>query len=270
MCSECGLDFQCSRALSPRLIGPRWSYEHGYLRESVRWRMSSYVAVLPQKLFRELAVDHRVNAQRLVRFALVWAAAIHLSTAAVVTGFMFISMGGMAGMAMYRFENGFWVFALKCLLLPYAGELYIQTGPTTSIHVPLLPLFLLVYIPTLLMPAWAMILGTSLRLARVRKVHLLRGLAYALPCAAMYLAVCIATMAGMPLARSYLGLTAPPMLLGGVMLLCAGHHLAWWYLFIRRYLRLRHAAAVVILNTVMNVLVVMIAIVMLSFLGMRF
>jgi len=127
-----------------------------------------------------------------------------------------------------------------------------------------------VCVPTFFMSAWMMLLGTSLRMARVRKLQLLRGLAYSLPCAAAYIAAMLATIIAIPMLGGFTGVRIPPVAFGGVMLLCFGHHLCWWYLFIRRYLRIRHAAAVVLVHTVMNVLVLMIAMVMLSNGGMRF
>lgn len=271
-CSECGLDFDCSRALSPRVIGPRWSYEHGFTREASRWRFTSYVAVLPRKLFGELAVDHRVNAPRLVWFTILWLALIHVTTAVLSLGVMLNVLRGPAGMpgmlGSYWYEDDFLSFALTQLVLPYTGVLRMPIG-ASFIQIPLLPLFILVYVPTFLMPAWLMLLGTSLRMARVRKVHLLRGVAYSVPCAALCLVACVATTFAVPLAQPYLGLMLPRLVLAGVVLFCLGHHLTWWYLFIRRYLRLRHAAAVVLLNSVMSVLVVMIVLILLSSWSMR-
>lgn len=271
-CSECGLEFECSRALSPHLIGPRWSYEHGFRPEVKRWWATSLMSLLPRKMFGDLAVDHRINPRRLVRFVVVWLLAAHIATATVS-----LASAYFEGTLMPVFRGAGvsldWSFSAELLrrfAFPYFYQLSIPSGPRSWSRVPLMPLFLIVYVPTFFMSVWMLLLGTSLRMARVRKLQLLRGFAFSLPCAAAYIVAMLATIIMIPMLGGFTGVLIPAMAFWGVMLLCFGHHLYWWFLFIRRYLRLRHAAAVVLVHTVMNVLVLMIAMVVLSNWGMRF
>lgn len=269
-CSECGLEFDCGRALGANLLGPRWSYEHGLRRSARRWWATSFVVPRPFKLCRELGVDHEVRAARLVRFALLWLLGLHLFAFAITFGFSMASGIGLpSGGWRYAFDRGpFWEMVGRYLIFPYRGQMAIPTGVSSSVHVPIGPLFLIVYLPTLLMPAWMMLLGASLRMARVRKVHLVRGLAYALPGAAAWLVlttICIVVTVQL---RSFFSADSS-LIAAGVMLLWLMYHLVWWYIFIRRYLRLRHAAAVVGLNTVMTVLVFMIVVVLVQLAGVR-
>jgi hypothetical protein len=274
LCSECGLDFVCSRALSPRLIGPRWSYEHGFAREFGRWWATSGIALLPRRMFRDLAVDHRINAGRLVRLGVIWLLIVHIATGAVGLTMEVASGSFGAGLgqpiAAVLLLPEFWWYALPRLLFPYGTELMLPAGPVTSMSVPLAPVYMLIYIPTFLMPAWMLILSSSMRTARVRRIHLLRGVALSLVCAAAYAALIIISLMLGPLVESYTGVSVPDQIVPAALLACFGHHLYWWFMFIRRYLRLKHAAAVVTAFTVMNVLVLMITFTFLSILDVRF
>lgn len=98
--------------------------------------------------------------------------------------------------------------------------------------------------------------------ARARRVHLIRGLAYAAPGVAGWsLLALVGVGAGVQIA------IALPSWLSGLVgllgtafvLVMASYHVLWWYLFIRCYLRLRHAALTVVLFAGMSVLVLVTA-----------
>jgi hypothetical protein len=233
------------------------------------------MAVNPWRLCRELGVDHEVRPWRLVRFIAWWLAALHLVAFMATYGLssiLFFGPGGSSysirslGIAV---QQEFLAALGRHLLFPYAGQMNLPTGAMSSVRIPLAPVFMLVYLPVILMPAWMLLLGTSLRTARVRKVHLLRGLAYSIPGAAGWLVFMILGIAGSVQLRGVMGISTG-LLVSGITLLWPVYLMLWWFLFIRRYLRLRHAAAVVGLNMVMTVLTVMISFLVVQFLGGRF
>jgi hypothetical protein len=210
-------------------------------------------------------VDHRVRPARLVRFALLWLLAFHLAAglSCTITNLLYNwtppYRGGIAIL-----EPSSWVFILRRLFLPYDFPLEFPAGPGSSISVYPFPLYIGALVPTFLMPAWMLLLGTSLRAAHVRFAHLLRGVAYAIPCAIAYIAVCLAAIGAPPVIRRFTTVRIPDVLIFAAILLCIGHHLVWWYLFVRKYLRLKHGAAVVLLNMTMSLLVLMIAVALLA------
>jgi len=220
-------------------------------------------------MFGELAVDHRIRTGRLVRLAALWLLLMHAGVAALRT-FLDEMFGWQStGLALLSrfFDSAFWAYHLPTLAFPYASDLIVPTGRASSMHVPCGPTFLLFFGPTFLMPLWLLILGHSLRRVNVRKLHLLRGIALAIPCAAMYAGVSTLAIVAPDLIRVHTGFRVPREVFGAIMLTCVGHHLYWWFVFIRRYLRVPHAAATVALFTVMNVLVLMISFTMFALLG---
>lgn len=268
-CSECGLDFDCTRALSPRLIGPRWSYEHGFQREVRRWWATSLLSLLPRRMFHALSADHRIHRSRLVRLIVIWIVITHFGAAAAC-----VTLEELAGWRPARLggwyvliEPEFWRYHAKTFAFPYVQDLVIPVGPMSSMHVPCGPTFLLFFGPTFLMPAWLLLLGQSLRRAKVRNLHLVRGLALATPCAALYCALSTMAIAAPGIVTFYAGVRVPDQLTGVAILICAGHHVYWWYVFIRRYLRLRHAALVVFAFLVLNVLALMLMFTSLALMG---
>ncbi len=261
ICSECGLEFDCARVLSPALMGPAWSYEHAPTPSTHRWWATSRVSLLPARLCRELLVDHRIRVGRLVRFALYWLLVIHLIAFAVTFGSAAIAGAGFAPwyarssgtLFLSPADSGFWTMLLRTFVWPYSGYLSVRTGVSSSLRAPMAPITLFLLGPLFLMPGWMMLLGTSLRQARVRKAHLLRGLCLCLPGGAIWM---VPTMLAIALTATFrTTLKIDPGVAGlGAMAAWFAYHMYWWFVFIRRYLRLRHAAAVVILNTIMSIL----------------
>src|SRR5262245_59850360 len=82
-CSECGLLFDCANVLSPRVLGPAWSYEHAPRAAASRWWRTSGMSLRPWRFFTELRIDHIVRVGRLVRFAVFWLLLVHLLAAVV-------------------------------------------------------------------------------------------------------------------------------------------------------------------------------------------
>ena len=89
----------------------------------------------------------------------------------------------------------------------------------------------------------------------------------AVPCAAFYCAISTVGIVAPGIVTLYTSLRVPDQLTGAVILICAGHHVYWWFIFIRNYLRLRHAALVAFAFLVVNVLTLMLLFTLLALAG---
>lgn len=260
-CAECGLEFDCGLALSPRLIGPPWSYEHTPEPRSDRFWRTSLWSLLPWVIWTKLRVDHQVRAARLWRFLWRWLAGVHfLLLTGTAAAWMLAMAGRPRGLGTELWLAGESALKNPWPLLRWAVTPYAHTAifPSGAIY-PLFPFFLVTYVPTALMPAWLAILGDSFRAARVRRVHLLRGLACSVPGAACW---AFGLMALLPLvawlATRWLPVgKAWGLALGSIALFFPIYHGVWWYVFIRWYLRLKHAAVVTVLLLITSALVVL-------------
>jgi hypothetical protein len=146
---------------------------------------------------------------------------------------------------------------LRLALFPY-----LPPSPPSPLYRSVEPAFAvlaaLALLPTLLMPAWMLILGDTFASARVRRVHLVRGLAYSLPGAIAFLVGYPGVIVPLVQVRGIAGDRVIALVGLGLIVGFILYHGLWWYLFIRRYLRLPHASAVVGLMTVMSGLVLVI------------
>jgi hypothetical protein len=98
------------------------------------------------------------------------------------------------------------------------------------------------------MPSWMMLLGTTFRQASVRRVHLLRAIAYTTPGVLLVLHLLLGLFVGLVVA-DMLGWSVPggEWAIPALLLVYIVWLTAWWWLFIRRYLRLPHAPALALL-----------------------
>ncbi len=272
VCSECGLAFDCTNVLSPRMLGPRWSFEHAPRPAAGRWLRTSLMALRPSRLCAEMRIDHAVRRVRLAQFAILWLLAVHLaSVAGRVGAFSFVRVWFGGGTSWLRqiaasLEDDR-LDLLGTLLMPYAGPIQVPVGARTISDLPMFPIYLLTFIPTVCMPVWMMILGATLAKARVRRVHLLRGLAYSLPGAGFWALFICAGVAACDMARG--GVMGPAwsrweLAMAGLMLAFPVYHGLWWWMFIRRYLRLPHALATVLLLMIMSGLVFIIVLTLIA------
>jgi hypothetical protein len=255
ICAECGLEFSCANVLSPRFLGPHWSFEHPMRVRISRWCRTSLAALDPRRFTRELRVDHQINPSRVRCFGLSWMLIVHVAAAAGVVAM--VTRARSAGMWWSGSRWDAWgTYALDDPRLLIGGTLAMVFPYTQSPgHVPWPAVFLLTYPLALLMPLWMCILTDSFAIARVRRAHLARGWAYSMPGAACFTLLLLAMLSfgASMAARRVGGLWSSLVVSVGVCYLV--YHAGWWYLFIRRYLRLRHAASVVILLSIMSLLV---------------
>jgi hypothetical protein len=271
-CTECGLLFE-GRSVLGRHRGPEWSFEHSQgVRRSLWWR-TSLVALRPWRLFAELRMHHVVRVRRLAVFALVWLAAVHIITSAAnlvlaYEGFAALSKGGTRWGTVHWFDprargEQFALGLVRAVALPWLEEPMFRAGSQTSDGVGWLPMFMLTIVPALIMPLWMMIFGTTMSRARVRRVHILRGLAYTVPgaCLAVLLLMGLftaATFADLAGVMPALPHRWSVILVGGFVLGYPSYLAAWWWFFLARYLRLPRAGATVFLMMVLSMLFVVV------------
>lgn len=267
-CSECGLRIDVANVMSPVNLGPVWSFEHrgrgGFWR---RWAGTSLTTLRPGRFCRELRIDHRVNPRRLIIFAFLWLTLVHL----------FYTGTAVYGLGTFGRFNGWlttWGIDLNmpearkalalAVLAPYAGEVRYSPRPNSSTSVHIFPVFLITYIPAFLMPLWMLALGTTLKAARVKAIHLFRGMVYTVPAMALlaigpglvFLAEALLTPKGLwPRGAD----VAAGIVLAGCLLGFPIFHTWWWRQFMAHHLCIRHATASAILLQVCSLLVVVLA-----------
>jgi hypothetical protein len=239
ICSECGLDFQWRDIFTQRLLGPRWSFEHGPRISHQRWLGTSSRALTPWRLWSGLQLFHDIRAARLFIFAASWLVLMHLGS---IGAAVFSPPAWGPPRALLSPET------LDLVVWPYGGS--IGYG-SVSVDMVLEPLAIWTFTQVLLLPVAMLVLGDSLRKCRVRRAHLLRGacLSVAWGVAGFAFLVCVtlgvsAFVRYSPFVSSTLRDTLATILLIALFPLL---QLLWWRSFITRYLRLPHAFAVAFL-----------------------
>lgn len=217
--------------------------------------MTTWVVLNPWRLCRELEVDHPLRSWRLARFSVTWMLIAHmiavgllLSAAAVVHSA--IQPPGMELIYDIQVHYLDWLpdqihWSVPFVLMPLAWEFQPRFGTIFSPSIPLLPVVSLVLGPAVLMPLWTALLGPTFRLARVRRVHLLRGFALCLPGAVAWMVFFFLYFIQNAIVGASGRWDDPRAVSAALYLVYILYHVTWWYLFVSRYLRLRHAVAVV-------------------------
>jgi hypothetical protein len=244
-CSECGLPFAWGDVLSTRFLGPNWSYEHAVRPSAARWLRTLWRSLLPWTLWSRLGLAHAIQLPRLAGLAFGAFLLVHVS--AVVLA-----------MYSYSVQDPAWWLArdlarqvLVRVIWPYGAEVWFGTVVLDPFLVPQL---IAVLLPAALMPAGMLVLAQSFRMARMRRIHLLRGLCYSAPTCAIGIWVMTTAMYCLGLAEQ-LNLipndgATRDLILTGIVYSFAPWLAAWWWSFIGRYLQLRHSLAVAVLMTV--------------------
>lgn len=236
-CSECGLTFTSCDIFSDRLVGPRWSFEHGQRFSIPRllgtmWRM----ALVPGP-WNRLRIVLTIVPMRLVMLMVVSAMIAHVSLGCFT---LFLHATGVLWNA--RPINTI-TDAILVLVFPYA---YLAEDAVAA-GVLLLGWFILEWA---LMPLLMLILRDTFQRVRVRRSHLLRGLCYS---AVMVAALFAAALGGVALmlARPLTSISISPVLMIGLLELWFA---LWWYSFVKSYLRLPRAGVVVAVLMFVNLL----------------
>jgi hypothetical protein len=225
-CSECGLELDWKVVLDPTLRGPRWSFEHGPRWSLRRFAATALRALLPRLLFGQFVMSDDIVLRRLM-----WFAAMSLLMMAVL-----LHVAKVVLNVYWWFVNGWgWGWGLsRSLFWPYRQrDLFTYSSALVLIYLPQVALVLLLGI-----------LDETLARARVRKVHLVRGLCYSLPAAALVLPL---LTGGLVVLAAIIPRFSGPdewFLLGAAALWGTWSGF-WWWVFLSLYLRMRRAALIV-------------------------
>lgn len=195
-----------------------------------------------------MRIEHHIEPGRLLLFPVLVAGLFHALCVAVALGWQLLTSPGRAvGMTLIDIVTN---EGPRLLLNPYGDRYGNMLGG--------IPLIVVVGLVSLwaVMPLLMLVLGQTFRRTRVRRVHLIRGLAYSLPST---LAAAVVAVIGLGIAdacRRLLGV-AVPLEESLVLLLALGgpvYQGLWWGSFVRRYLRLPHAAVVAVVLMLVSVL----------------
>jgi hypothetical protein len=224
VCSECGLDLDWRLVLDPALRGPKWSFEHGGRWRSRAWAATALRTLRPRRFFGQLVMSDDI-----VVWRLVWFAVMSLLLTAVLLHFTTIAQNVCFWLA---FGYG------RSLLWPYEPKLLVAYGFA----------LMLIYLPQVALVLLLGILDETLARARVRKVHLVRGLCYSLPAAALVQPLVLPLLTG---GLVVLAAIIPRFwrydewLLLGAAALWVAWIMFWWWVFVSDYLKLRRGALIV-------------------------
>lgn len=202
-----------------------------------------WLAARPRGPWREpraIRIEHTIRHNRLLQILVLAYALLHLSM-------ILVAVGGMLISDPFWWNEVSWIIerpgeALRTAAWPYSTDGSGNIGGLLEIS------FIWLLGTWFFMPLLMLILGESFRRVRVRRIHLLRGVAYSMPAAlAMYLLFTLFLHAFFytldlrsrpPSGPEELVVLAAWLASGPVWM---GR---WWYSFIKRYLRLPHAGAV--------------------------
>jgi hypothetical protein len=234
-CSECGLELDWKVVLDPTLRGPRWSFEHGPRWSLRRFAATALRALRPRLLFGQLVMLDDIVLRRLMWFAgmslLLTAVLLHVANVVLNVYWWFVHGWGWGS-----------------LLWPYEPKLLVAYGFA----------LMLIYLPQVALVLLLGILDETLARARVRKVHLVRGLCYSLPAAALVLPLLMGGLTVLSALIPQFWRSEEWFLLGAASLWVAWSGF-WWWVFVSDYLKLRRGALIVGVLMVPAVLLTVVA-----------
>lgn len=285
-CSECGLDFRWRDVLDGRALPPPWSFEHGGPLSAPRLGSTIARSLWPRTLWRRLEMHHPVRPARLLVVALASPLLAHLICAgarivrqgldAAAAGTLyawtppppprpppppgpgFMGFGGWAGPPPFGLPD-----ALAIVAWPYE-----PTASLFSYHAGYaLATVAWCAAVALAVPATIGLLRQTMRAARVRPVHLVRGVGLSVaPVTALASAAIAAPLVAYELALRGGGWSGrlPEVAPAAGWLAAALALAAWWASFTRRYLRLPHAGWVALAGAVIGALLAVIVLTVLE------
>jgi hypothetical protein len=228
-----------------------------------RWWLTSWRALRPRRFWRAIDLATPMNRGRLVRFAVLWLALVHVACAAASAGYaaydMYFAGSGYARFYTRDYDASVFGWALRPFEL------------VPRIFDEEVPLWWMFFVPLswfALTPVVFLVLGQTLGRAKVRRRHILRGVCYAPPWCVVVSAALPAAYIGAAFAQSYgyaPGGTAlvDGGMLGAVLLVFAAM-VWWWRCFAHEYLRIRHTWGVALTAVVAAGLMVAIVMVVAS------
>lgn len=265
-CSECGLEFRWSHVLG-EAARVAWLFEARERQFGGAWRRlwrTSWRALWPRKFWTSVDLATPIHRGRLVMFMAVWVLGAHLLGA---TGNTLAMVNGR------RWGNGlleelWWTMReepgeFAAMMLQPFREPGVVMGREVAVWWVVCG-----WLPVMLStPIVFMVLGETLARAGggktgrgVRRVHIVRGLAYAPPLVlawsipmAVVMAGAMALRALVPAATGPIGL-AETVGIVTALVAAMGAQMWWWSAFATRYLKIRHAAATAVVAVLVGML----------------
>ena len=263
-CSECGLAFAWRDVLNPRLTYPSWSFEHATGLLPLRLVVTIARANWPWTFWKRIRMEHPIRAGRLAVLAVVLLLGTHAMVAATTAYHAYEAMsavrvrqltpglglpGPMAGSAMstdqvrsHALRAGAWPYATTRTTIRQPGGGWM--GWATAPIVP--PRAWLGTALISVIPLAYLLLGQTMRRARVRRAHLVRIWLYSLVVVPWSVAAWIVlrppvlSLSDM-LELLSIGVSGWSPALHAATLAAGG---LFWWCATSRYLRLPHAGSV--------------------------
>lgn len=168
ICSECGLEFAWRDLLDPRFKIKPWFFEHALRRHVRSFMYTLWRAVRPWSFWRWVRLEDEISLYRLGIFACLSPLLMGAATLLVMIPIAFV-----CGFVIWFGSS--WVSPWDFVM----GTLFAHSrGYDMEILLPLLSLL----VSTAIAPGILVLFGDSMKLARVRRVHLLRVWVYSLVC----------------------------------------------------------------------------------------
>lgn len=268
LCTECGLDFEWRDLLNPAFSRQPRFFEHTNQRRLGSFVRTWRAAARPWVFWRWVKMEHQPNVLAMASLA---ALGFLLTHALMVIA---LSLAGLVGDVSALFRTGNWygrsigigdAFAIAAF--PFGTYLDDRTlSALWWFQFDIAPLQFIAGMTFLLVPFAFLLVPTTLRRAKVQRVHLLRIWVYSLVWAPLFFG---ATAIFVVIDRTLCGLLADMglrpswrdrMLPYGfdrwsALVATVAWLLPWWATATRLYLRIPHGAAVVALLTFASLLV---------------
>ena len=236
-CSECGLAFAWGEVLHRERSVPRWAVEHPQGFSLMRGAQTFVRSFWPWRFWGAIRMAQPIRPRRLALFCLLTYGVMHLLIGLTAGVVRYVQLAGFNRQGV---DISSALRSLAFLAWPYAdpgGGLDLLSDGVL-LAAPLIG-------GAIALPAGFLALGTTLARARVRRVHLLRGLVLTLPIPAMGFAVAMSMVNGS--AAGWPGMD-PSMRLLAVACAMISHAAAWWVIG-SQYLRLEQPALVIVAMT---------------------
>jgi hypothetical protein len=268
-CSECGLEFSWRDVLDPRWSVPGWAFEHARRRVLASLVSSAARALWAWGFWRRIRMEHPIRGGRLGVWVVVMLLATHAVFGAYNGVYAYADISRARQQLISALSTGqsaqnvvsagtVWRHTLRAVVWPYSGTITSVWAPrgggwmwSTESRVParvwLGPLAFSLF------PLAYLVLGQTMRRARVRRAHLVRIWAYSLALSPLTLLVWLRVLpqpepiADLAESLSYLvsPYVAPEWRYVPDWLYVLGEIVAaggvFWWCATTRYLRLGHA-----------------------------
>jgi len=244
-CSECGLGFAWVDIFRPERVFPRWSFEHARRGRASAWIRTWAKCLRPARLWSEMPLAAPIERSRLVIFALVTLLLTYAVEAATVVWIVYPYSAVSKWIPTKGWQQGIdWnqLGMVAAWPLAPANMDFVRTvGPLGMVSL----------IWGILVPLPYLVLVETMRKARCRPAHLLRGWIYFLPTLGIVL---VADAVVLNMARALPGAVwgilpwnLPNWIAGGMFLLGGWWYVRWWSWFTIAYLRIEHSRLVLTL-----------------------